>query len=208
MSPEQMRSARTVDPRSDIWSIGIVLYELLAGRVPFEAETMTELITLIVDKDVVAKPLRSLRPELPRALDSAVLRCLEKDAKRRYADVAELAAALAPFGGKGTSRSVRMTRKILESSGRLRAKTGTSVPNNAPLAPDDALGGATHPDPVVRESRPPAQANTKTSFAGTHRSLLPRSPRLKFTAIAAMTLVFAVLVGWAFSEGQNSGDRS
>src|SRR5258706_1443900 len=63
MSPEQMASARDVDQRTDIWAIGTVLYELVTGRVPFEAETMPQLCTLILHQDPPSP--RSVRPEIP-----------------------------------------------------------------------------------------------------------------------------------------------
>ena len=90
MSPEQLRSARDVDLRTDIWALGVILYELVSQRVPFPAESITELAV----KVAVDAPL-------PLAVDPAfatvVWRCLEKPPERRYQTVAELAQALAPF---------------------------------------------------------------------------------------------------------------
>ena len=95
MSPEQVRSARQVDPRSDIWSLGVILHELVAGAPPFTGESAASLLAaLVMDQP---KRLRDARPDAPEELERVVLRCLEKEPDRRYANVAELARALAPL---------------------------------------------------------------------------------------------------------------
>ncbi|MFO7180346.1 MAG: protein kinase [Pseudomonadota bacterium] len=95
MSPEQMSSSRSVDARSDIWALGAILYELVSGTVPFEAETIPQLCGVILQEP--PKPLRRARPDVPEAFEQIVLKCLEKDRGRRYQNVAELAAALGVF---------------------------------------------------------------------------------------------------------------
>jgi len=119
MSPEQMTASRNVDARTDIWAIGVVLYELLTGRVPFLAETLPEICGLIL---TAAPPaLRDHAPGVPDALQSVVQRCMEKDRERRFANVSELAHALSPFGSRATSRSVERIARILGASSVLDA---------------------------------------------------------------------------------------
>jgi serine/threonine protein kinase len=96
MAPEQMRSSRDVDSRIDVWALGVVLFELLTRRSPFEADTMPELCLKVVSEPPLS--LAQLRPDLPPALVGVVERCLEKERDKRYANAAELAAALEPFG--------------------------------------------------------------------------------------------------------------
>jgi serine/threonine-protein kinase len=115
MSPEQMEASKDVDSRTDIWSLGVILFELLSGRVPFEGEAVTELAIRIA----TAAPLRlgDLRPEVPVGLDQVVMWCLEKDPRRRFRDVGALAVALESFGPKRAKASVERIVGILQSAG-------------------------------------------------------------------------------------------
>ncbi|HSC88422.1 MAG TPA: serine/threonine-protein kinase [Polyangiaceae bacterium] len=116
MSPEQMLSAKNADVQSDIWSLGAVLFELLTGYVPFAADTLPELVLRVSSSP--APNLADLRTNVPLGLRDIVSCCLERDRSRRYANVAELAKALTPFGHSERARnsSDRISR-VIEAAG-------------------------------------------------------------------------------------------
>src|SRR5450432_3438212 len=137
MSPEQMSSTRNVDMRTDIWALGIILYEVLTGRVPFEAETMPQLCGMILQDP--PRPLRDLRADVSEGLQWVVLRCLEKDRERRFSNVAELAAALVPFGAPSAQRSAERIARVLSAAG-IPSMPGSAL---AAVAAPTRTGGAT-----------------------------------------------------------------
>jgi serine/threonine-protein kinase len=185
MSPEQTRSARLVDARTDIWSLGTVLYEVLEGHRPFEAESFSEMCV-----KVATEPPGAMR-NTPPELQQVVLRCLEKMPEQRYASMAELGRDLVAFSHDPHQAQVlveRMARTLRRSqvvdwdptnsgavSARLSAErraelaaglSSPSVPVHSVLPPLPAL---VPPQPVPR---PPAPA-------------LPAGPALHISASPA-----------------------
>jgi serine/threonine-protein kinase len=95
MAPEQVRGSPDVDARADVWALGVTLYELLAGRPPFDAQSVLTVLRQIQKK--LPAPLRARRPEVPTRLAAFVHLCLEKDASRRPANARAVVDALVPL---------------------------------------------------------------------------------------------------------------
>jgi serine/threonine protein kinase len=141
MSPEQMESARDVDSRTDIWSLGIILFELIAGHRPFGGQTLPEICFRIATHP--APRVRETRPEVPPGLEEAISRCLEKRRTERFSTVAELAGALTPFGSEPTtgpgSRASGPSRTLTRADGE-RTATGDDEGGFHPPQTLSALG--------------------------------------------------------------------
>jgi len=111
MAPEQMRGSADIDARADIWSLGVVLYELCTGQSPFFAETIPAICGRVIGVEPSAP--RTLNPTLPEGLERIILRCLHKEPARRPADVAELAAGLAEYGSADAAAYAQSALRVL-----------------------------------------------------------------------------------------------
>jgi serine/threonine protein kinase len=129
MSPEQVQDAKTVDHRTDIWSLGVILYQMLDGKSPFAGTTMGETIGKVLLH--VPPPIREVRGDVPDGVGAVIDRCLARDRDARYRNVAELALALAPFATQAAQPSIQRITALLVD-GKLGSGSGTGA-RAAPL---------------------------------------------------------------------------
>jgi serine/threonine-protein kinase len=147
MAPEQVRDARRIDERVDVWAIGTILYELLSARPAFDGQSVGEIFGAVLHS--TPTPLRVLRPEVPVALEAAVSRCLAREPDARFQNVAELARAIEPFGSGAFSEHVDRIEKTLERAGK------SSNPDGPLRHSQPDLSHISHPDLAHRSSTPP-----------------------------------------------------
>ena len=126
MSPEQMLDPSNVDSRTDIWSLGVVLYEILTGQMPFGGETAPQLCANVMTTEPL--PPQAHRADIPDGLARVILRCLEKDKTKRYADVGELSQALQEFGGPAGPLAAAHVEQILGRSGTITTEPPAAMP--------------------------------------------------------------------------------
>ncbi len=187
MSPEQLKSARDVDARADIWALGVILYELLAGKAPFDRPTVAETFGAILYE--IPQPLRALSPAVPEGLELAVLRCIEKDKSKRFSNVAELAKALFPFAENTARQSLERTSRVLKRAGV--AVDSVPPPPGSGL-PDSLVGAA------VRNAASVA-AQTRTSWDAADRTSRPRSSSSRAPIIGGFSLAVLLASGGFFA---------
>jgi serine/threonine-protein kinase len=192
MSPEQLRSATTVDARADIWALGVVLFELITGSLPFDGEDLPQLCTSIL-MDEPARP-STLVPTIPPALEAALLRCLEKDRRFRFRNVAELAQELGPFGPPGAGERVERIKTTV-------AQGGASVRPPAPAS--GPVPVATPPDPAGPAVEPAAPPEEEPS------ARLPVArPRAPLVLGVAGVSAVVVAIAWALVPRHESRGSS
>lgn len=209
MSPEQMRSSRDVDARADIWAIGIILYELLAGTVPFNGESMPQICAAILEE--TPKKLRTLRPELTAELDAIVSKCLAKKPDDRFANVAHLARALAAFGTPDARASAERIARVLRVSGHdvnadasLRDFTiPFSMTPSIPSAPQSSPSSPGHGADARSVSGASA---TSVAWTGVDTgSPQTKRRRRAIVAVGALTGIVGISVGVMFAHGHSAG---
>jgi serine/threonine-protein kinase len=139
MSPEQMKSTRSADHRTDIYALGISLYELLVGRQPFYAETLPALCIEIYSGDPT--PIRSVRPDIPEGLAQVLERAYARDRANRFQSIAEFVVALGPYAPAHAQQTIDRIGRL----GRMPipdAAAGQSGVFAAPVASAPALAAA------------------------------------------------------------------
>jgi eukaryotic-like serine/threonine-protein kinase len=162
MSPEQMRSAKDVDARADIWSLGAILFELVTGRPPFLAESMPALCMAILNESPPS--LHGLVPSAPPELDAVVFKCLAREVNHRFDSVADLAEALVPFAPEGRMHAERARRVLGLASPTLARPTWRS---DSELPISNLPRGSTPAAPQVRGVVRPGPGPTQSSWGRT-----------------------------------------
>jgi serine/threonine-protein kinase len=180
MPPEQVRGTKTVDPRSDIYALGVVLYQMLAGRTPFQGKVYSALMIEIATTE--PPMLRSLRPDLPVELEKIVHRAIARDIEQRYPDVTSLVHALEELVSDEVAHTPTRTPTRLPPmhSGAIR------VPGAAAGSGPVAVRGAAPDAPTEVATPVPAEISSDT--------LQLERQRLRRTKIAVITVAALVVV--------------
>jgi serine/threonine-protein kinase len=207
MSPEQIKSSKDVDLRTDVWSLGVVLFELIAGQVPFPGESFGEVAIKIAMQPV--PPLGQFRRDVPPGLDAVIGRCLEKERQQRYSNVGELARALGNYasarGRLALERISRLSQSGPISAGALGATE--AVPLSAPARSAEVM----QPASLSGSGREPgALPETASAWgdSGEHRS--SRRAVLGTTAlvVVGLAVIGAIVFRQRLMPGVEAGAGS
>jgi serine/threonine-protein kinase len=214
MSPEQVRNAKQVDARADIWSLGVILHELLTGSPAFQADTLPGICAAIIADD--PPPLRSLREDAPSELEAVLTRCLEKSVKARFQSTRELMQALRAFASSsskidalGGPISKTMPEAGISSRPGGQAAAGSSGRGVAGRAPSSTPADETQlasglPARKKDGGVDPSLASSGVAVASSHKSLsdrpterVPKLRRVGFitAGIVALGAVMGLGVG-------------
>ena len=174
MSPEHLQSSKDVDTRTDIWALGVILYELVTGKPPFGGEHLAELMFSIVSAPPT--PMRSYLPQLSDGFEAVIQRCLQKRRDARFSSIAEFAGALLPFAPQRALASVERITGVA---------TGAFAHSQASVA----LGAGS----LDRTGAPAASAGTQASWGNTAVEK-GRSTRLVVGGVGAAAVLVAGLV--------------
>jgi serine/threonine-protein kinase len=204
MSPEQVRAPKTIDHRSDIWALGVCMYELLTNSMPFGGEEIQETFAQILEKQPT--PITRLVDGVPEGLEAVVMKCLAKNRDDRFMDVAELARALAPYGSGGWMQApdriqATLARALMED---ISSPSGTRIrgPNSSarlhaapPSSPTQALNQRR------LDSHQELHGTANTLFVA-GKSKGRRLPYLLVAIFAALAVVGFGLVGVVYMRSR------
>jgi serine/threonine protein kinase len=193
MSPEQLVSTGDVDARADLWSLGVILYELLSGRLPYEADTLPQLVAQVLQ--TAPTPLRAVLPHLPVALDAVVMRCLQP-ALARYQNIGELAAALEPFAPRRAHISLERIARLFGSAPALVASEPPARPRPDPLPDVSPYARTVHSSTTQPLSTPKALAQSGT-LSVSSSAIATGGTRPRALLLVAVALGLALACGAA-----------
>ncbi len=217
MSPEQMKAVKEVDARTDVWSVGVILYEILTGDRPFVGDTVPAICA-----QILSEPPIPLAGRVPPMLEAAILKCLEKRPEDRFQNVAELAEALRDVAPASSALSIdRVSRVIgghrsgnVTAPNRLREASASSS-TGPRAAPAGHWSDATVEAPGVAPTPLAMPARTSGSVGGTHAAFesrvndrSPRKGRLPLFGAIAAAVGFVGLVGFVGAKQLRSSGGS
>jgi serine/threonine protein kinase len=191
MSPEQIRASKETDHRTDIWSLGCVLYELLTGGAAFDAPTLTQLSAAILETNPT--PPSRHRPDVPPEIDAIVKRCLEKNPADRFQNVAQLAMALYPYGPRRSRIHAERCCRLLKVLGSTNAEF--ELPSVRPPNWEVMTSGA-FPTAEPRSAPTKRPSSTQDQIATFH-------PAYRSKKFAIATVAFVVAAALAFGLFRN-----
>jgi serine/threonine protein kinase len=209
MSLEQFQSAHGVDARSDIWSLGVVLYKALTGTMPFQSDSIGGLIMALMTTE--PDPVSNRRQEVPAGLNDVVMRCLSRQPEDRFQNVAELAAALVTFAPARAASSLARIRAYL--SVRADAEAGPASKSELETADTVAAGPSESTSPpeihvsraTTAKDSPAPLVKTSQTWSGSQNEAKPA----RNMSVFAMTLGALVIgvAGTAFflRDGASKG---
>jgi serine/threonine-protein kinase len=194
MSPEQMVSTKDVDALTDVWALGVILYQFLTGRVPFPGETIAEIAIMSATQE----PPPLSRPDVPPQLEAAVLKCLQKDRRARCGSVVELARAIAEFAPPGS-------RAIVE---RLSVAPAAPTPGSsqAPPVVETLMAPGVTPPTLTRVGPGVPESGTMSPVGGTGPGVARRKGGVVGIVSLALAGVAVAAGAIALSVGHGKKD--